>query len=597
MRIVFYLLLILVFGGCRQPLKKQPNVIIILTDDQGYGDIGIHGNENLYTHHLDQLFKESVRLTDFHVNPTCSPSRAALLTGKNANRVGVWHTIAGRSILYEDEVIMPQIFKENGYRTGIFGKWHLGDNYPYRPQDRGFDEVLIHKGGGVGQQPDYWDNDYFDDTYFHNGEPQKYSGYCTDVWFDNAIDFIRNSQKSNSPFFCYLSTNAPHSPYYVGSEYASRYIDKQNVANPAFNGMIGNIDENIGKLMQFLRDQEIENNTIVIFMTDNGTSAGIEIKEGVSVGYNANMRGKKGSEYEGGHRVPFFIRWPDGGLQHGSDVSMLAAHTDVFPTLIDLAELNVSSKIVFDGISLAKWLKVGNEVNDTTRVLITDSQRIEKPEEWKNSCTMQGEWRLINGKELYNIGLDPAQERDVANTYPEMVKQLRVHYKNWWNSLESSFAKTAHIPLATPYERQTVLHTHDAHLDNDSDYPAWNQLLVRQDERNVGYYTIEVPQDGLYTFSLRRWPMETAVGINNAVAEKQAVANTTVTLFQGGKNAKVNKASIQVGDQKWIQNVSDDAEFVSFEVKLVAGKTTLSTWFQEGEESPFAANYTYVNRK
>ena len=193
--------------------QAPPNVVLVVTDDQGYGDLGCHGNPILRTPNLDALYRRSVRLTDFHVGPTCAPTRASLMTGRYCNRTGVWHTIMGRSLLRRDEVTMADVFAAGGYRTGIFGKWHLGDNYPYRPQDRGFHEVLIHGGGGVGQTPDAWGNDYFDDTYLHNGTPEKFSGYCTDVWFDGAMRFIEDNR--DRPFFAYLATNAPHSPYRV----------------------------------------------------------------------------------------------------------------------------------------------------------------------------------------------------------------------------------------------------------------------------------------------------------------------------------------------------------------------------------------------
>ena len=203
---------------------KRPNVILVMTDDQGYGDLACQGNPIIKTPHLDELYTQSLRLTNFHVGPTCSPTRAALVTGHYCNRTGVWHTIMGRSLLRKDEVTMGDIFSAGGYRTGIFGKWHLGDNPPFRPQDRGFGEVLVHGGGGVGQGPDYWGNDYFDDTYFHNGQPKKFTGYCTDVWFDGAMEFIEANR--DRPFFCYIPTNAPHGPYNISDAYMNPYLDK-----------------------------------------------------------------------------------------------------------------------------------------------------------------------------------------------------------------------------------------------------------------------------------------------------------------------------------------------------------------------------------
>ncbi|MBL7645796.1 MAG: sulfatase-like hydrolase/transferase [Candidatus Hydrogenedentes bacterium] len=232
---------------------KPPNILLIMTDDQGYGDLSCLGSPHIETPHLDALHAESTRLSNFHVSPTCAPTRAALLTGRYNNRVGVWHTIMGRSILRRGEVTMADYFSDAGYKTGIFGKWHLGDNYPYRPQERGFQECLVHGGGGVGQAPDFWGNDYFDDTYLHNGAPKPFKGYCTDVWFENAARFIEAHR--DKPFFCYLPTNAPHSPYRVAPEYSQPFKDKGLSDDQAnFHGMVQNIDDNVGRMLKRLNE-------------------------------------------------------------------------------------------------------------------------------------------------------------------------------------------------------------------------------------------------------------------------------------------------------------------------------------------------------
>ncbi len=252
---------------------SPPNVVLVITDDQGYGDIGFHGNQEIQTPTLDSLARSSLRLTNFHVEPTCAETRAALLTGQYSLRGGVWHTVMGRSILRPSSITMAQLFKNAGYRTGMFGKWHLGDNYPYRPQDRGFDVTLHHGGGGVAQVPDVWGNDYFDDVYWSGDKLQPARGYCTDVFFDAAKKFI--AADSQRPFFCYLATNAPHSPYNVADSYKKPYLDK-GIEEPraSFYGMITNIDDNLSKLLAQLDQQGIADDTIVIFMTDNGTAAG-----------------------------------------------------------------------------------------------------------------------------------------------------------------------------------------------------------------------------------------------------------------------------------------------------------------------------------
>ena len=241
-----------------------------MTDDQGYGDIAAHGNPWIKTPELDKLHSESVRLTDFHVGTTCTPTRAGLLTGRNCNEVGAWHTVGGRSLLNLEETTLAEVLKENGYKTAMFGKWHLGDNSPYLPNNRGFDETLIHGGGGVGQTPDYWDNDYYDDTYYRNGIPEKFEGYATHIWFNEAISFIK--KEKNKPFFCYISTNAPHSPFHVPDKYSELYKNIDGVPEPNFYGMITNIDENIGRLRKILEKNGLSKNTILIFLTDNGVN-------------------------------------------------------------------------------------------------------------------------------------------------------------------------------------------------------------------------------------------------------------------------------------------------------------------------------------
>ena len=251
MKKLFFLCTILIAAATAQAAKR-PNVVLVITDDQGYGDLSCHGNPVLKTPHLDKLHSESVRLTDYHVAPTCSPSRAALITGHWTNRTGVWHTIMGRSMLRANEVTIGKILGDGGYHTGMFGKWHLGDNYPYRPEDRGFQEVLRHGGGGVGQTPDFWDNAYFDGSYFHNGKAVPAKGFCTDVFFDYAKRFINKVKDDDKPFFVYLCTNAPHGPMHSPEKFSAPY-SKQGVNLGNFFGMIANIDHNVGQMRAFLK--------------------------------------------------------------------------------------------------------------------------------------------------------------------------------------------------------------------------------------------------------------------------------------------------------------------------------------------------------
>ena len=321
------------------------------------------GNPAIKTPNIDHLRSEGTLLNNFHVDPTCAPTRSALMTGRYSDRVGVWHTVQGRSMLRRREVTMADIFSENGYATGLFGKWHLGDCYPYRPEDRGFQHTVYHAAGGVGQAPDYWGNDYFDDTYIVNGKLRRFTGFCTDIWFAEGMKFIEANKEK--PFFAYIVPNAPHGPLYCPEKYVTPYEGNPKVSYPEFYGMVENIDDNMALLVEFLERENLADNTILIFMTDNGTGSGlVRNKKGQIIegrGFDGNMRGKKGSEYEGGHRVPFIIRWPNGNIEAGKSVEELTAHIDILPTLIDLCKLP-ASKIDFDGASLRDLLYPGKEL-------------------------------------------------------------------------------------------------------------------------------------------------------------------------------------------------------------------------------------------
>ena len=466
--------------------RKQPNIILIMTDDQGYGDLSCLGSPLIETPHLDALHAASTRLTNFHVSPTCAPTRAALLTGRYNNRDGVWHTIMGRSLLRRDVPTMADHFAGAGYKTGIFGKWHLGDNYPYRPQDRGFQECFVHGGGGVGQAPDYWGNDYFDDTYLHNGKPISCKGYCTDGWFSVAERFINTN--SAAPFFCYIPTNAPHFPYHVAPEYSQPFQDKGLTEVQAnFHGMVKNIDDNVGRLLTRLDELKLADDTIVIFMTDNGTAEGSP----------GGMRGRKGSEYEGGHRVPCFIRWPGSTLMAGRDVPLLAAHFDLVPTLLDLCGVPAKDKAAFDGISLRPWLE-NPALPEPDRTIIVDSQRVETPEKWRASAVLEKDWRLVNGKELYDLQSDPEQRTDLAVELPERVAKLRNHYESWWEDVSKTFDQYCPIVIGAPDQGKTVLNSHDWHGEK----PAWNQSHILKGEPGNGFWAVEVAEAGEYHFDL-----------------------------------------------------------------------------------------------
>jgi len=301
---------------------ERPNVILVLTDDQGYGDLSCHGNPVLKTPYLDRLYQQSIRLVDFHVAPMCTPTRAELMTGRDALVTGAYCVCSGRTFIRRSMPTMAEVFRQSGYRTGVFGKWHLGDNYPHRPQDRGFEEAVCHLGWGITSTPDYWNNDYFDDTFRHNGQVKHYPGYCTDVWFAEATRWIESCRTRGEPFFAYISTNTPHGPFFAPEEYRDPYKDLDR-DTAGFFAMIANIDDNMARLDAILEKTGLRENTLLIFMTDNGGTRGIKV-------YNAGMRGAKASLYEGGHRVPDAL-----GFQH--DPSRLGGREPGLPDLARLA--------------------------------------------------------------------------------------------------------------------------------------------------------------------------------------------------------------------------------------------------------------------
>jgi arylsulfatase A-like enzyme len=565
--------------------KKKPNVILIITDDQGYGDLGCHGNPIIQTPNMDELYGESVRLTDFHVAPTSAPTRAGLLSGAHKNRAGAWHTIGGCNFLRQRFISMPEVFDRNGYVTGMFGKWHLGDAYPYLPHQRGFDLAVYHGGGGVGQTPDYWNNDYFDDHYFRNGIAEKFEGYCTDVFFEEALKFIDNNREK--PFFIYLSTNAPHGPLNVEEKYFNLYSDENelNERQKAFYGMITNIDENLGVLDKKLEQWDLRKNTILIFMTDNGSSYGADF-------FNAGMKGNKGSQYEGGHRVPFFIRWEKAGIEGGRDVKALTSHTDVLPTLIDLCNLTPVDGPAYDGKSLEPLL-TGNTDSWTDRTIIIDNNRKQQPEKWRMNAVMTDKWRLIDGKELYNIHKDPGQTNNIASENPEVVDELRAEYERWWNYISADFGRYEAYEIGVPGHEEVTLTCHDLHT---SDYVAWNQSQIRNPGKNKlvkGYFMIDVYQSGTYEISLRRWPRESGLAFNET-PDQLGQKNPWYEPKPEGKVIRIKKATVDVEGLHLEKPVDMAEEEITFQAKLSAGRQQLKPYFTSEGNREFGAFYVYI---
>lgn len=588
-------ILLLVFCCKGWAVERKPNVIVIITDDQGYGDMSCHGNPSLKTPEMDRLYAEGVRLTDFHVDPTCSPTRAALMTGRYSARTGVWLTFGSRHHLRRDEITMADVFQRNGYCTAIFGKWHLGDNYPFRPMDRGFDESFIHGGGVIGETPDTWDNNYYDDVYFRNGKPEKAKGYCTDVWFNETMAFMERNKER--PFFVYLSTNAPHGPLHVPEKYRKPYAD-QPPQRAAFYGMISSIDENLGRLRRKLVELRLVDNTIVVFFNDNGTAGGARLsgdgRNGWETeGFNAGMRGRKTSPYEGGHRAACFIRWPNGGLTGGRDINGLSAHIDLLPTFIDLCGLKFDDKGRFDGMSLAGALKVGQITART--VVVHNQARFSEPVgeglliKDKDYAVMQGKWRLV-GRELYDLSKDPSQRHDIADRHPELVESLRVKYESWWDHIHDQ-ADTFCPFVINPSKQKTVMISSQNLLGAKV---AYSQRHVRAGEGGEGWTVIDVEVPGRYLISLRRWPRESKLALGSNAKDYPMHPSTHYMMKTPCQAFEVTKARLQVGAFDKTASVNAVDQEVRFEVDLAHGQQRIQTWLKMKDGRKIAAYYTYI---
>lgn len=567
--------------------SEKPNVIIVITDDQGIGDLSCHGNPFIKTPGLDDFYNESFRFTDFHVSTTCAPTRGSLMTGRHTNRVNVFHTITGRSLLFEDEVILPQVFAQNGYVNAMFGKWHLGDNYPYRPEDRGFHEVVRHGGGGIPQGPDYWGNDYFDDTYWHNGETKAYKGYCTDVFFSEAIDFIEKNK--DRPFFCYISTNAPHSPLNLPEKYYDIYSDAEEIPENVkrFYGMITNIDDNFRLLEQKLDELNLADNTILVFMTDNGTARGKNV-------FNAGLRGGKGSEYEGGHRVPLFIRWPGGGITGGKDIDHLVAHYDLLPTFVDLLGLDFNPVKPLDGISLVPLLE-NSDADWPDRILYMDTQRLQNLVKYKNYTVMDANWRLVNGDELYNMNEDRGQEQNVIDQFPVVAEKLAAGYERWWQSFmdEGVNERYAYIKVGSPYENPSRISSHDMLTGNHS--RIWHQYGAVTASQAAGRYKIEFVEDGEYAISLRRFPRESGLAINETFPGKEKELRLE-SVMPASVKSDFEKAFLYVANVKETVKIQPGQDEVTIRAWIPAGKYDMEAQLIDQEQRIHPAYYLYIEK-
>ena len=603
--------LIVAFLGLCTSLIARPNVLIIMTDDQGYPELSVHGNPVLQTPNLDILHGQSIRLSDYHVTPMCTPTRGQLLTGMDAARNGAVNVSSGRALLRPKIPTIANYFSDAGYFTGVFGKWHLGANYPFRPQDRGFEESVWYPSSSIPSVPAYWGNDYFDDVYTHNGKEQRYKGYCTDVFFSEAKRFMLDSLRKKKPFLCYLATNTPHGPFIPKDE--DRKAIAQILESPKFDhleenikrrlslylGMIRNIDWNMGKLMKFLDENNLSENTILLFQTDNGSILGPQY-------FNAGMRGKKTQIWEGGHRVPCFIRWPSGGLGKPRDIEGLTQVQDVLPTLLELCEIeikNVNGQ-KFDGMSLASIIKDKKKVPED-RMLIINYSRMpgfsNYPSPYSQtqmradqSAVLWKRWRLLENRELYDLKSDPMQKNNIIGNHPKVVAKMRRHLYSWWDTVKHLANNPQRIIIGTKYENPTKLSATE-----------WLDVFVDQQGQifrgvqKSGYWLLDIAQSGEYEIELRRWPKEADGTISGTLpnGEGKALPITEAMLYFSDHN------HLDIGQKKAYQfegltkRVTQKDKAITFTMSLKKGPVALHTWFKGQNNTMLSAYYVYIYRK
>ena len=504
-------LLSLFLIGCNKD-KTPPNVILIITDDQGYGDLSFNGNPNIITPALDNFAAESVRFNNFYVSPVCAPTRSSLMTGRYSLRTGVRDTYNGGAIMASSEVTLAEMLKQVNFTTGIFGKWHLGDNYPSRPSDQGFDESLIHLAGGMGQVGDFTnyfkkDTSYFDPILWHNNEQKPYKGYCSDIFTENAIEFIEKNK--NNPFFCYLSFNAPHNPLQVPDEYYQAYktldptdgIDPELIPNEKISektkdntrkvyAMVTNIDDNLKKLFNKVDELGIKDNTIVIFMTDNGPQ---------HARYVAGMKGRKSSVYNGGIRVPFFLRFP-AMFRGNQEVNQITAHIDLLPTLSKLCNVEMPRDRKIDGRSFIPSI---NSEKLPERSFFSYWTR-KYPELFNNIALQRGQFKLI-GKtdynspienfELYDTYKDPFEKNNLVTQKKSIALSLKKEMHQTFLELVNSenLKNPPRIMLGSDFENPVYLNRNDA----GGQRAVWNQ------EQAYSFWKVDINKEGLYDLKFK----------------------------------------------------------------------------------------------
>jgi arylsulfatase len=488
---------------------------------------------------------------------------------------------SGRTLLRPGFPTLAELLAARGYRCGHFGKWHLGDNFPYRPQDRGFHEAIWYPSSHIGSAPDFWNNHYFDDTYNHNGRREKFRGYTTDVFFNEAMNWMRAQAKAGRPFFCYLATATAHSPYFVPKKYRDLY-QGQDDRVARFFAMIANIDENMGRLEAFLREAGLRENTLLIFLTDNGGTAGVPI-------FNAGMRGRKMDLWDGGHRVPCFIRWPAGGLSSPRDLDELTQVQDIVPTVLDLCGAQPPKSTVFEGVSLAPILR-GEPQQLPDRTLFVQFSRMNGPAPRKgDAAVLWRKWRLVRDRELYDLKHDPGQTQNVITRFPAIAARLRADYERWWAEVAPCVNEHSAITIGSNAENPVQLSPadwEDSFLDQGSQ--------VRRGLRRNGVWNLWVEADASFEIELRRWPREVDQPLRAALPPVQFEEAE----FPAGVALPIARARVKIGDLDASRAVTETDRAVSFHAKLPRGRTRLQTWFYEADGTEICgAYYVYVTRK
>jgi arylsulfatase B len=526
----------------------KPNVVFILSDNQSYYEMSCHGHEQIKTPHIDAFAKQSVEFTHMYAEPYCSPSRTVIMTGRHAMRSGVFTTISGRSIMHRKDTTLPDIMKKNGYHTAIFGKWHLGFSYPYRPEDRGFDEVFIHGGGGVGQMEDYYGNTLFDTTFIHNGKVAPSKGYCTDTLFDQAMDYVE--KKKDGPFFCFVSTPVTHSPHHGPKELVAKMKADGMQGNLELFAQVENLDMNIGRMIKKIDDLGLAKNTLVVYASDQGMS-----DRGAPHGGNRITQAHDPAQH-----IPFFARLP-GAKPYTCD--RLTGIVDFFPTVLDYCDIDIPAG--GDGTSLMPLLTGGTWPKD--RTMVTQCPRSRSASKWKNAVVRTERWRFTNGKKLYDITKDPRQKTDIAAQHPEVVKQLTAAYDEFWASMPDQNETLSRHLLGAEACPEVTLNGMDWYKGAS----PWNRGAFKSSAN--GAWAVTVVNDGRYTFDCRVFPRE---------ADKP-VGRT--------------KAKLKIGDIEKESTIAESATHALFEVDLKAGEYDLETFLSGDKGKPRGALFVYVKRQ